>query len=618
MSKKMIRLKSLAAISFLSLSLCLPSLKAQNVGIGTNSPDASAKLDISDANRGLLIPRVDLVNASIAGPIASPATGLLVYNTRINTANADVPSGQTAGFYYWNGSRWVRLGLNNDGWKITGNAGTNPSNNFLGTTDNQNFIIRTNNVERIRTRSTGEVAVNNNNPFTGDRFTVNAAGSDYAINGYSTGTASSFFAYHDNLGDNALILTDAPTSTRPALTTYHTGSGPTILAIPEGTGAGMVVNFPLSNTIGTGLVVNAAQTAGGPLRRGISVTMNPVNTEAAYLGFQQGPGRVANFQQSHPSTNQPAIFSSVASPQARVINVQNAATTSTATAIFANQASTGLNTTTFTNAAAIWGQSSGLYGGVFLASGPSNSTTALTGIFNAAGDFDAIGVIGGSTPNTGWGIGVVGVGGYFGLQSVGDFTASGTKAFSIDHPLDPENKVLRHFAIESPEVLNMYRGNITLDQNGEALVELPNYFGAINTNFSYNLTPIGGFAQLYIAEEIDQQGRFKIAGGQPNMKVSWYVHAERNDVYLQQNPQSKQVEANKRGPEVGRYYYPEGFGQPAEKRIYHEHTNRQAQTSNTPLLEDRTSEYNGLDLSPQAREKMRQAKAQMQEATINR
>jgi hypothetical protein len=74
-----------------------------NIGIGTNTPDASAKLEISAADAGLLIPRVALTGTSDVATVPPPiAASLLVYNT---AAAGDV----TPGFYYWNVSVWVRL-----------------------------------------------------------------------------------------------------------------------------------------------------------------------------------------------------------------------------------------------------------------------------------------------------------------------------------------------------------------------------------------------------------------------------------------------------------------------------------------------------------------------------
>src|SRR5262249_45366626 len=86
----------------------------------------------------------------------------------------------------------------------------------------------------------------------------------------------------------------------------------------------------------------------------------------------------------------------------------------------------------------------------------------------------------------------------------GDLEGAGNKDFKIDHPLDPENKYLLHAAIESSEVLNIYSGNVMLGQDGEAVVTLPNWFGALNRDFRYQLTSIGAPGRdLYVAEEIN-------------------------------------------------------------------------------------------------------------------
>lgn len=77
---------------------------AQNVGIGTATPDASAKLHVVDANRGILIPNVSIGNVAAAAPVTAPATGLLVYNT-----NAAITGGNGTGFYYWSGTQWLNL-----------------------------------------------------------------------------------------------------------------------------------------------------------------------------------------------------------------------------------------------------------------------------------------------------------------------------------------------------------------------------------------------------------------------------------------------------------------------------------------------------------------------------
>ncbi len=159
-----------------------------------------------------------------------------------------------------------------------------------------------------------------------------------------------------------------------------------------------------------------------------------------------------------------------------------------------------------------------------------------------------------------------GTAGAFGVYSNGELGASGFKSFHIDHPADPENKILRHFSVESNEVLNMYRGTAVFDANGEAVVTMPDYYDLVNANPTYQLTPIGGQAQLYVKEKISN-GRFVIAGGNAGQEVSWVVYAERNDPYAQQNPQMKAVEIDKRDSQKGRYFMPQLYGASQDKAI---------------------------------------------------
>lgn len=169
-----------------------------------------------------------------------------------------------------------------------------------------------------------------------------------------------------------------------------------------------------------------------------------------------------------------------------------------------------------------------------------------------------------------------GLAGANGVFSNGNLTATGTKAFTIDHPTDPANKFLRHFSTESNEVLNVYRGNVTFDNNGEAVVEMPDYYDLINKNPSYQLTPIGGYMQLFIKEKLEN-GRFVIGGGTPGAEASWTVYAERNDPYLQQYPFHRDVEVEKREAQKGTYLMPQLYGEGMDKKMI--------QTSGTPSVE---------------------------------
>jgi hypothetical protein len=139
---------------------------------------------------------------------------------------------------------------------------------------------------------------------------------------------------------------------------------------------------------------------------------------------------------------------------------------------------------------------------------------------------------------------------------------AGAKAFRIDHPLAPATKSLSHASIESDSMKNLYDGMATLDSNGVAWVTLPDWFDALNADFRYQLTCIGGYAPVYIAHEIEHN-RFAIAGGIPGMKVSWQVTGLRNDVYARAHP--LQVEEDKQPSERGKYWSPreQGFADAA-------------------------------------------------------
>jgi hypothetical protein len=148
-------------------------------------------------------------------------------------------------------------------------------------------------------------------------------------------------------------------------------------------------------------------------------------------------------------------------------------------------------------------------------------------------------------------------------------------SFKIDHPLDPANKYLSHSFVESPDMKNVYDDVVTLDDKGGAEIELPDWFGALNRDFRYQLTAIGAPApNLYIAEEISDastttdysrtrsnknnnngSSRFKVAGGTSGMKVSWQVTGIRKDLWA--NAHRIPVEEDKPAKERGYYTYPE-------------------------------------------------------------
>jgi hypothetical protein len=188
--------------------------------------------------------------------------------------------------------------------------------------------------------------------------------------------------------------------------------------------------------------------------------------------------------------------------------------------------------------------------------GQSDSGDGVFGYgFGSIGDTGSIGVHGRAAPNSG----------RAGFFDGGIKVVNGPKAFQIDHPLDPENRYLVHNAVESSEMKNVYDGVARLDKEGAAWVELPEWFEALNGDFRYQLTAVGGSApHLHVAEEVSEN-RFNIAGGEEGMKVCWQVTGIRKDPWAAENPFV--VEQEKPEEERGRYLEPSLYDAPEELRV---------------------------------------------------
>jgi len=200
--KKTIR-TCLFAISFAIISLNTYGQVAINMT--GNSPNSSAMLDIESVNRGILIPRISLTSSDNSNPVSSPATGLLVYNI------ADNGTGNTAvyeGFYYWTGSSWTKFTNDNDVWNLQGNSGTVNGVNFLGTTDNQDIDIRTNNIIKLRFSVKGQIEFLNsgNSVFIGENAGENDDLSDNrnVFIGFDAGKENTTGIYNNSFGYGSL------------------------------------------------------------------------------------------------------------------------------------------------------------------------------------------------------------------------------------------------------------------------------------------------------------------------------------------------------------------------------------------------------------------------------
>lgn len=201
--------------------------------------------------------------------------------------------------------------------------------------------------------------------------------------------------------------------------------------------------------------------------------------------------------------------------------------------------------------------------------GVFGSATASNGngvIGEANNGPEAVGVRGKSTSGfAGFFNGHVGI---TGNLTVNGSLSKGFGGFRIDHPLDPENKYLSHSFVESPDMLNIYNGNVTTDANGDVTVMLPYYFGALNQDFRYQLTVIGQFAQAIVAEEI-RNNQFTIKTSQPNVRVSWQVTGVRKDHFA--NMHRILVEEDKPADERGMYLHPKAHGKPETQSIEYAH-----------------------------------------------
>ena len=145
---------------------CLSFITQAQTGIGTTTPDASAKLEVASSNKGFLPPRVALTATNATSPITSPANGLLVYNTATSGSS---PNNVTPGFYYYNSSSWVRLiGPADNSTNVTGivaiaNGGTGTTTGSITGTGALTFTAGgTNQNINLTPSGTGNTIVTNN------------------------------------------------------------------------------------------------------------------------------------------------------------------------------------------------------------------------------------------------------------------------------------------------------------------------------------------------------------------------------------------------------------------------------------------------------------------------
>ena len=169
------------------------------------------------------------------------------------------------------------------------------------------------------------------------------------------------------------------------------------------------------------------------------------------------------------------------------------------------------------------------------------------------------------------------------LSVVGSLSKGGG-SFKIDHPLDPEHKYLYHSFVESPDMMNIYNGNITTDGNGYATITLPDYFEALNRDFRYQLTVIneadtGEFLWAQVVKKVSGN-QFTLRTSRGNLEVSWQVTGIRQDAWAQKNRIPNSVD--KPAAEKGKLLHPEAFEKTAENGQVPSTPSKGAKVENKP------------------------------------
>ncbi len=268
---------------------------AQNIGINATgaAPNASAMLDVSATNKGVLIPRVALSSTTDATTVPGAATSLLVYNT------ATAGSGATAvypGYYYWDGTQWVAFGgTGGKDWSLLGNAGTTAGTNFLGTTDAQDLVFKTNTTERARFLSTGPFLVNATAQLSTEQMRV-SGGSNYAIRAENNSASDVIWAQNNGSGDG---VHGSAYGNGDAIYGYAGGTGTGISGYSvSGDGAAGTANtsttfggsFYNTNSSGTGLISTGNALGGTYLTGGTGIAANGNSGLFAYGKSTTGTG----------------------------------------------------------------------------------------------------------------------------------------------------------------------------------------------------------------------------------------------------------------------------------------------------------------------------------------
>ncbi|HMS56032.1 MAG TPA: hypothetical protein PKA27_11590 [Fimbriimonadaceae bacterium] len=161
-----------------------------------------------------------------------------------------------------------------------------------------------------------------------------------------------------------------------------------------------------------------------------------------------------------------------------------------------------------------------------------------------------------------------GYAGYFNGALYASSSSSGVKSFLIDHPLDPENRLLEHSSVESSERLNLYRGVLVTDGKGFGKITPPDWFYALNDDIQVQLTVVDDSDDFVLSKVVrhEKDGSVLIRTSKPGTRVNWMLNGVRKDPTSRAIPMV--VEQDKPEHLRGKYLNPRAYGFSDDRAMY--------------------------------------------------
>jgi hypothetical protein len=535
------------------------------------APHSSAMLHIKSTNKGVVLSRM---NSSQRGNIPSPTDGLMVYDT------------DTKSFWYFQsgGGGWTEIGsgglslplveTGNDAGTLFSIANDGDGTSVQGISNSTSASIAAvrgivsnaapggfSSAVRGINSGTGGLGIGMWGSHDGSGWGVygvtpsglgvygNSSGSGYGIYGNSNNGTGSFATSTNGKAFEATILNTGNYNDVVTVSNQAIGTGINVTTVNKGVVATTVQDFPFQ---GITSYQSTAAVYGNNNPGEVIVGINNNNLAGAVVGRNNGGGYgVRGFVAGNTDGTGVGVLG------------QAGATGGT------GHAARFENTNSGNPEDVVEVTSGGNGNGIFVDILGSSANAAVNGQSSASNGNGVIGRADGAGAYGVWGKSSNGYAGYFNNKvHVSGVLSKSSGTFKIDHPQDPENKYLIHSFVESPDMMNVYNGNITTDANGVAMVSLPSYFEAENIDFKYQLTVVGQFAQAIIGKEV-AGNQFEIQTDKPNVKVSWQVTGVRNDKFAQQH---RVVAEEEKAPnEKGYYLNAKEYGQPETRSMEYAH-----------------------------------------------